>query len=42
MGGYAIDAAKSVYAQAQKIGMKDVHIGITPMVSYDKLTCLLY
>jgi hypothetical protein len=33
MGGYAIDAAKAVYDQSQKIGMKNVFIGITPMVS---------
>jgi hypothetical protein len=33
MGGYSIDAAKAVYNQAQNIGMKNVFIGITPMVS---------
>jgi hypothetical protein len=32
MGGYAIDAAKSVYAQALAVGMKNFTIGITPMV----------
>jgi hypothetical protein len=32
MGGYAIDAAKAVYAQAKSIGLSNVLIGITPMV----------
>jgi hypothetical protein len=34
MGGYAIDAAKSVFDQAQKAGMKNIFIGITPMVIF--------
>jgi hypothetical protein len=33
MGGYSIEAAKSVYSQAQSVGMRNVSIGITPMVN---------
>lgn len=33
MGGYAISAAKAVYAQAQAAGMKNFEIAVTPMVS---------
>ena len=32
MGGYAIQAANAVYAQAQLAGLKSISIGITPMV----------
>ena len=32
MGGYAIQAANAVYAQAQQVGLKSARIGVTPMV----------